>query len=275
MAILHGMTYDEYEELPGWRWSHIRLLHDGSPLHVQHALTAPDEDTASRRWLRAVHCLTLEPENFQRDFSLFVGVRRGKAFDAHLEDNPGKAVLNLREWDDAHATAKAVRTHREVARLLAHGNPEVVLTWDDKVTGLPCKARLDWLGPKGFVDLKTIGTTHETEVARMVERHLYHGQLAHYASGLRANGIDALAYLIAAEGRGAQDVAVFRLDARPPDGPLHLGEQIRDTLMWQLGECVKADRWPGRHEEVQDLILRESEMPDPDEYLVTSEEAAR
>jgi hypothetical protein len=265
--IHNGMTYGDYEDLPGWRWSHIRLMHDRSPRHVKHALTEPDDDTASRRWLRAIHSLVVEPSNFERDFSVFYGRRAGKEYNLHVDRNEGKSILNEREHREAVEAANAIRSHPDVAKFLGAGAPEVVLTWDDAATGLPCKARLDWLSPTCLVDIKTLGTTHEGEVARLIEKRLYHGQLAHYAAGLRAHNIDVPAFIVAAEGKGAQDVAVFRLDDRPPDGPLHIGAQLRADLMQRLAECVATDHWPGRHDGVHDIAMRESEGPDPDDVM--------
>lgn len=254
--LLPGLTYDQYAKLPGYRWSSIKLLHTGSPLHVRHAQTTSDSgDTASRSWLRAVHCLALEPDNFGREFSVFDGRRTGKLYDAHCICNPGTTTLNPRELASAKAAATAIRQHPTIAPFLESGDPEVTITWTDGPTGLPCKARLDWLCPSGVLDLKTLGTTHERRVAAMVATHLYHGQLAHYTDGLAAVGIDVPAYLISAEGKAPQDVALYGLDPHGPDGALHVGRQLRARLMARIAECEATDHWPGRHETAQDLLL--------------------
>lgn len=274
--MFKGLTYAEYERLPGWRWGQIRLLHDGSPRHVKHAVDTGssgdrDDDTPSRAWLRAVHALVFEPQNFRRDFSVFDGRRTGKLYDAHLLCNPGASILNPREHRSAVATAEAIKTNPAVAPLLAAGDGEVSITWTDRATGLPCKGRLDWLGPLGVVDLKTLGTTNERQVASIVASRLYHGQLGHYAEGLRALGIDVPGfYLVAAEGKGAQDVAAYRLGDSPPDGALHRGRELRADLMRALAECVEADRWPGRHESVESLELP-AWATDPDDDLVVGD----
>ena len=254
--IHHGLTFAEYQALPGWNWSKIKLLEDGSPRHVKHALTAPDEDTSSRVMLRAVHALVLEPDRFEDSFSVYGGRRdkRTKAYQAHLEEHAGTAVLNVRDYDLACTTARAIRTHPGVRPLLDTGRPEVSLTWVDEATGLPCKCRIDWLG-SALVDLKTLGTTNERQVASIVARDLNHGQLAHYDAGLRAHDINVPAFLVVAEGKGAHDVAVFELDAGIPDGALHVGRVLRRRLMTRLAECVEFDHWPGRHEGRQQLCL--------------------
>ncbi len=266
--IHHDTTFAEYLALPGYRWGQIRALHDGSPLHVLHARTSIDDgDTASRTWLRAVHCLALEPHNFDRQFSVYDGVRRGKQYDAHLVDHPGTATLTPDQLDSARATATAIRSHRTIAPLLATGNPEVVVTWTDAPTGLPCKARIDWLGP-ALLDLKTLGTTHERRVAGMTATRLYHGQLAHYAAGLAAHGIVLPAYLVVAEGHPPHDVAAFELDPNGPDGALHVGGRLRARLLERIAECERSGRWPGRHDGPQDLVLPIYALDDSAEEII-------
>ncbi|RKZ94938.1 MAG: hypothetical protein DRQ40_04805 [Gammaproteobacteria bacterium] len=255
--VYESMSYTEYAALPGWRWSHIKLL-SRSPKHLKHALTVPDKDTTSRALLRAIHTLALEGrEVYEEEVVVFTGAtRRGKVWDAFRVCNLGKTILKVGEDVLVRATAEAVRNHPAVAELMAEGRPELSLTWVDEATGLPCKCRIDWLGPLGVLDLKTIGTTDEREVARMVARLQFAGQLAHYADGIGANGLEVpAAYIVAAEGKGAQDVAVFELDSGMPDGALYVGAESRRGLMAQLAECVASDEWPGRHETAQDLIL--------------------
>ena len=265
--IMPERSYAEYERLPGWRWSHIREMAQ-SPRHVLHAVREADTDTASRAFLRAIHALILEPHRFDASFSVFDGVRRGKIYDAHVACRPGTTVLNPRELVLAMTTAEAVRSHPVVRDLLGAGEPEVSITWSDAETGLPCKARLDWLDvERGIVlDVKTLGTTDERAVASQVARQSYHGQLAHYVEGLRAHGIDARAHLVVCEGKGAQDVAVFALDDAPPDGALHAGRVLRQRLMARLAECVELDEWPGRHSGVVGLCLPTYAL-DPEIFL--------
>lgn len=260
----HGLTYDEYRRLPGWNWSLIKEM-DKSPRHVLHALRPQDDDTASRAKLRAIHALVLEPENFAASFSVFDGRRTGKLYDAHVEAHPGTAVLNVAEYDEARATADAIRSHAAVRPLLATGHGEVTVTWTDADTCLPCKARLDWLAAGHFLDLKTYGTTDERIVARKVVQMGAHGQMAHYADALDALGMDdPRCFLVVAEGKGPHDVAVFELDRGIPDGALHVGRDLRARLMERLAACVAHDDWPGRHPGIVDLCLPTYALLEPE-----------
>ncbi len=262
--IHHGLTFEEYQRLPGWNWSVVKEMAN-SPRHVLHAVRHPGEDTASRAELRAIHALVLEPDRFAESFSVFDGRRTGKEYEAHRAAHPGTAVLNVREYEEALATATAIREHPAVAPLLAEGSPEVTVTWTDAATGLPCKARLDWLSTGWWVDLKTYGTTDPRLVARKVVQMNAYGQMAHYADALDALGMDEpRCFLVVAEGKGAHDVAVFELDRGVPDGALHVGAQKRRELMTRLAECVADDRWPGRFPGVVDLCLPPYALLEPE-----------
>lgn len=258
--MLHSnMSFDEYLALDGWNWSCIKLLEKQSPKAVRLARDGHlNSDTASRGMLRAVHTMVFEPHRFEADYALYGGkVRRGKEFEAFKACNPGKTILNVREVSEAAATAEAIRNNAVVAPFLQSGRGEVVVTWDDEETGLPCKARLDWLDETSLnlVDLKTIGAVDEIHVGRIVAQNLYHGQMAHYVAGLRANGLNVDAYIIAAEGKGAHDVGVFRLDSGGPDGALYAGELLRRRLLNQLDGHIEDCAWGGRYAEPQSLIL--------------------
>lgn len=249
------LSVADYNAIPAWRWSHIKLMNQ-SPRAVWHAENTPSTDDARYAKLRAIHALVLEPDNFAAQFSVFDGTRRGKAYDEHVVAHPGTTVLTVAEYDDAHLTASSVRSNPIVRELMADGAPEVSMTWTDDATGLPCKGRADWIGSAGILDLKTCGTVNERGVASLVARNLWHAQLANYVSGYAANGGKRPAcFIIAAEGRGCRDVAVYQLDRGIPDGALHVGDGIRAGLMARLAECVRLNHWPGRHESIVPLAL--------------------
>jgi len=252
MAIHYDMSFNAYRRLDGWNWSKIKLLVNGSPKHVKHAVgTEDDGDTTGRLKLRAVHTMTLEPHNFERDYLVYDGplskaTRNTKAYKTFVAENGGKHVLLPADVEEIKATAAAYRAHPVVAEFLADGKPEVTLTWTHPATGLPCKGRLDWLTPTAIPDLKGLGTAHPRQVGSLVAKNLYHGQLAHYREGAAQNGLGELdTFIISGEGKGAQDVGVFDLGAGVAFSALWSGQRLRERLMGKLAWCVEHDRWPG------------------------------
>ena len=246
------MSIDDttYRSSPGVNWTRLKRLHT-SPAHYAH--DPGDTDTASRGMLRAVHALVLEPDVFGRDFAVCTMRRdkRSKAFQAFMEEHDGKTILNEREYADASIIADAVRAYPAAARLLDHSDaqPEVILRWQCSVTGQPCKGRADYLLVAGnratLIDLKTVRSVNPREMGRDAAKMLYHGQLAHYADGVRAMypEVEHVAQgILAVEGNGPHDVGLYMLD----EAAQYAGKALRDGLMRRLAECIESDSYPGQ-----------------------------
>lgn len=77
-----------------------------------------------------------------------------------------------------------VGTHPTARNVFAGGHPEVSVFWNDEETGVPMKARFDYLRPREIVDLKsfsnTTGLPLEQAVTRAIASRLYHVQAAIY-----------------------------------------------------------------------------------------------
>jgi hypothetical protein len=239
-AMIHrGLTYEEYDALPGCRWSQIKRI-DDSPRNYWYHLGRDTKQTDVQRMGRMIHCLVFEPDKYADQYAVCVD-EKGKSivrnpkhakYKAWLEDNPGREAIKPAESTIADIAAQAVVQNQDVQDLMGvEWEGEVSLTWTDKETGLLCKGRIDLLTPYAFADLKVIGTTDPRQVGALVARNKWHGQLAHYYAGLRANGIRVPAFIIAAEGKGANDVAVFELERTEIEGALHAGEALRADLM--------------------------------------------
>lgn len=264
----HGLTHEQYSRLPGWSASHLRALRQGSPLHLRHHLDSPDEDTASRGMLRAVHAHVLEPHRIGIDFARYEGRRSGHAWEAWRDGQADRTILSGSEWDTAEAIARAVLAHPEARALLTgrHGLSELSVTWTDDESGLPCRGRLDRIQrrPDGWavVDLKTVDSVADHRVRQLVGQHGWHVQIAHYVCAA-----DALqrhervgAYLVTVEQRAPHDVAVWRME----EDMLAVSMETRRDLLATIAECERSGVWPGRYSDVRPLSLPRYLMPDDD-----------
>jgi hypothetical protein len=266
------MSIDDttYRSSPGVNWTRLKRLHT-SPAHYAH--DPGDTDTASRGMLRAVHALVLEPDVFGRDFAVCAMRRdaRTKAYQEFLAEHDGKTILNEREYADASVIADAVRAYPAAARLLDHpdAQPEFILRWECSVTGQPCKGRADYLLVAGnratLIDLKTVRSVNPREMGRDAAKMLYHGQLAHYADGVRAMypEVEHVAQgILAVEGNAPHDVGLYMLD----EAAQYAGKAFRDGLMRRLAECIESNSYPGQCPDPADLSLPSwaAGMPDFD-----------
>lgn len=269
------LTLEEYEQLDGERWSHLKNL-AVSPRHYEAARHRARPDTDALRLGRAGHTAVFEPDRLPLDYVVFDGdkVKSPKDWKAFKDVHRGRrSILDVDEYDRALHIRDAVRTHPLVAPLLAKGTPEVAIAWQDKKSGVACKARLDWLPEEpAVVDLKTSRmATDERAFAAAAFRLGYFGQVAHYANGLcsvlgRAP-LSLPCYLIAVENAEPYDAAVYRVS----DDALYAASELRDELLAKLAECRAAQVWPGRHHAVLELDFPRWALPNAEDLDVGDE----
>lgn len=249
------MTYDAYDRIAAANWSTLKALKK-SPAHYRHRLLSPEPDTAPRRLGRAVHMAVLEPERFSGLHAVWPadeGRRFGKKWDAFRAAHAGLEILTEDEHAQCLALQTAVWANPIATRLLQGGRGEQTIQWTDAPTRIACKARLDYVGPSGLLDLKTTRDASVGGFARESWRYGYHEAAAWHVDGWAAgHDGEALPYhLIAVESAAPFAVTVFRV----PDDVLESGRAaVRDVL--NLLSFHRAhDTWPGYSEEVVQLQL--------------------
>lgn len=266
---LEQMPFDAYRQLRGINWSQLKHLRQ-SAMHYQHHRHVASEDTPALALGRLVHALVFEPHTAGADFAIWEGeARRGKEWEAFKVANADRTILKLAEYSEAEAMAAAVRNHPLVAPYIDQmGLFEATLQWTDGATGIPCKARLDWLlrESRTLIDLKTAVDIEGAKFGRQAAQLGYHCQLAHYAAGIEAvlGWRPEKVAIVAVEKTAPHDVAVFVLD----DETRHLAETEVSELLARLRAHVESGQWPGRYAEERALQLPawmfESEEDDTD-----------
>lgn len=157
----------------------------------------------------------------------------------------GVTVLPADEHALVVRCVEAIRAHPVAARMIRGGRVEEVVTWTDPTTGIACKARMDWISPRGVLDVKS--TRHGTlrQIAADFAQFLYHGQLAWYHDGAIRAGViprDAeLPQTIIVQTTEPFDVVPAHLGALDLDR----GRQLYRSLLRRYVECQAAELWPG------------------------------
>lgn len=239
------MTLIDYTTLPGINWTTLKEMRR-SPLHYQHRLANPLEDSARLAMGRAAHTAILEPDRFPLEYAVWTGERRaGKEWEAFKAANAGRTIIKADEYATCLAMRDAVRRHPAAAAILqAGGEAEKAVTWTDDATGLPCKGRMDWLGKYVLADLKTTSDLDPVRFGATAARMGYHTQLAFYRRGVKAaTGMDYPVQIIAVESSAPHDVAVFTID----ETVLYAGDEEIDELLAKVKACREANAWPGRY----------------------------
>ena len=156
---------------------------------------------------------------------------------------PGSIVIPEKFADALLGMMNSVLTHPFTRNLLETGVREQTILWSDKQTGLPCKARLDFLTSRRHaVDIKTTVNAEPSAFAKEIYRYDYHLQGAHYTSGGRHTGLfnDESFIIVAIEKSPPYPISVHILDAYG----LGVGDQWREHLMKRYKDCTVSNNWP-------------------------------
>lgn len=107
-----------------------------------------------------------------------------------LAANPGKAVITAEQAEELEIAARMIERDPEVRHAFVGGHPEVSLFWYCPTTGVPMKARVDYLKIKAMVDLKTVTNQRERSIENAIRWEIasykYNIQPAVYEEGVNA-----------------------------------------------------------------------------------------
>jgi PDDEXK-like uncharacterized protein DUF3799 len=256
------MNFDEYRAIPAINFSALKSI-GKSAKQFKHDLENGIPDSVGKSLGRATHCAVLEPEKFDSEFAVFDGkTRKGKSYTDFVSDNSNKTILKRDEYDSVMTVAKEVRANPVAAHYLSQGKAEHTIQWKDAVTGLDCKARVDFLSTVDnkvtLIDLK--GTPDiRAELFRIeAGKRGYHRQLAYYQNGVcESSGREHVpeCVIIAVEFKAPHDVAVFKLE----EEAIYAGWEDCHNMLQQVAICRANNKYPGCYDAIQDLVLRKWE----------------
>lgn len=247
MPILHDVPFADYVRMPGVHFSTLKYMAT-SPFHYRRACDAERTDTPALRLGRLAHAMILTPD-LPPDVALWDGpTKRGSEwikFKA-ASDASGKLIVRPEELYAVAKMRAAVHASRDAMELIRDGSSEVTLEWSEEgpqgTWVLPCRARLDHLGPRGMVELKTTRRGTPRAWASEVARYAYHVQLAHYEAGLEDLGeVGIPMWWIVVEKSEPFDVCVYRVRR----AEVEIGARLRWTWLQRVVECEASGRWPG------------------------------
>lgn len=256
----------DYDAIKAIRATHLKVLAKSSPLHYRHAVEhegSDDSDTASRVFLRAIHCAVLEPGKFIESYGVYQdsATRRGRSWDLWQAANPAKIGLLPSQMDQIIAIVHALDQHEGARKLLPMsvggklldiGRSEAVVEWTEARTGLRCKAQIDRLltDPREIWDLKTTGSVHPDFVHGQIRKLGWDLQLAHYRAGVQAvYGPVTRCGLILVEQAAPHDVACYEI----PVDMLDAAEERRQNLLQIIADCTRVGHWPGHASAIIEL----------------------
>ena len=199
----------------------------------------------------AAHLAVLEPERQANSIVLIEAgdYRTTKAREARdAARAAGLVPLLPYQVDIVRAIAGSIRAHPIASEAFRGGEAELTLLWPDPDTGIPCKARPDYLPAHGrwLVDLKTAASANPRSWRDQAYRLGYHARAAWYLDG-------AAAVL----GQAPEEYWFVIVEKEPP----YLVSVVsfdHDALAWgrianrkaceRFAIAVAANDWPGYRE---------------------------
>lgn len=222
-----------------------------SPAHCYALHLAPGrpqrEATPAMMAGTLAHTAILEPEELAlRYVAKPPGMRFSTKEGIAWRDQQTSIIVTQDELDTAKAQRAAVLKVRALGDLLASGESEVSMFWDDHLTGLRCRARADWLHWTGrnraiALDIKTISDLTQDSVRRAIGTYGYHRQAAHYLNGLRACGVEVEEFVFGFVSSSYPFLAVaYLLD----EESLQQGHDEIAELTLLYAYCQERNEWP-------------------------------
>lgn len=263
-------------------WSTLKHI-AVSPALLKWRVEHPRPDTPALRLGRAIHCAILEPDKFDGRWIVpnkcgvpkkaggkcenpGVLLHRGWWYcrlknhapieHKDVDELPeGTEILTQEDMELAKTCGRNVLEHKIAGPMLQGGKCEESIEWEDPLTGIACRGRLDCLKPEEVVDVKSSRKETPREFELDAARNLYHGQIAWYHDGAIAAGRlpkdAANPVIIMVSTVEPYDVAVLGI-TQPT---LEAGRNLYKSLIRKYAECQDAEYWPGIGPDLMSLEL--------------------
>jgi hypothetical protein len=235
------MNNNDYQEMPciSSHWLKDLLV---SPAYCYQRHLAPDRETDPRSssldFGSLVHCLTLNPLQFVREFTMQTLNRRTKDGRARYNEltEAGWIVITPDEFERARAIVAALKAHPDARLLLRGGQKEKTFIQERERGLLPLKARLDihHAPQRLVVELKTIHDLHRIQTA--IHRYRYPLSAAFYADISQALSV----HFIFVQTQEPYEVEVFEM----PRLDLQEGREHVQSALRRFDECWLKKEWP-------------------------------
>lgn len=251
-GIHYDLPNEEYHSGPGISKSGLDSIARNPASFIWQQNAPVNEDKLQALDMgTAIHCLLLEPDEFEDRFIIAPEFNRrtkqGKedeaAFLKQCADS-GKIIMTKEEGDALRLMAGSVNAHPTASALLsAEGVSEVSIYWTDDETGELCRIRPDRMIPEHhiIIDVKKVADIDRFE--RHAEEFRYHVQDAMYSEGYyRHFGVWPKFYFLLVSSSisaGRYPVDVVELD---PDWKQAGAELFREDLQ-TYHRCKEADSW--------------------------------
>lgn len=232
------------------------------PEYFKYMMDNPKEPSKDMLIGLALHCLMLEPEEFDKLFIVSPMKGGSKKYDEWKEENvKGRTILTETIYDKAKKMSIKLKSKPMAMKLLS-GFHEKAFFWRDPITGILCKCKPDSIhATVGLLaDLKKSKSASPEGFIKSVYEFSYHVQAAFYMDGVR--------YAIEQSGEnpwGFKVPDVFTFIAQEAEAPFTHGyydleeefiEEGREEYRWRLRRFKRLEEEQAWNESYSEKIIK-------------------
>ena len=242
----HDVPESVYRASPEWAASDLKSVIDYG-LEATHTKkygkdNPPKITTPAMKFGSMVHKFILEHSDFNKCYGLLDDKRSkvGKAKALDMQEQ-GVQTYTSAELDTLIGIEQSLYKNDFAGSVLnkSSGKAEQSFWWTHRETGLPCKARCDYLVDDMVIDLKTTGEggANPDKFTRSIVNFHYHLQAAHY---LQATGAKRFIF-IAVEKTHPYSVGVYQLS----QNFIEKGYELQEQTLQKILEATTSKFWRG------------------------------
>ena len=259
-GIYRGVPFRDYRAWPAVNSSRLKLL-GKSPAHYRAYINT---DSDAMRFGRLLHGYVLEPDTAPAQFQLMPDFAKhpdnctsgGKPSKSattawcqerrktHREEceQAGVTLITQAELNLACECVTAIKQFPQFRRYIPEDSGrEVSIVWEDRHTGILCKARYDCVFDE-LTDLKTDRDANPDNFEWVIAQREYHCQAAWYQDGLKTLTGERLPFNFLVCGKEAPIQVVGK---QLGNASIEAGRDINLDRMALLEQCMRDDDWPG------------------------------
>lgn len=205
-----------------------------------------------------IHCLILEPENFDKEFAVAPKVdlrttKGKKVWADFVAEHDGKIIIKSDDYENCSALAKSVLANEYVQKLLEGGVSEVSMFREMEFDGVMYKGkcRPDRYIPdrRTIVDVKSCVDASPKAFARDIAKFGYHIQAPWYKE---LSNVDTFIFL-AVEKTAPYMVGIYELDLTDEELGLDLCKKA--LLISRQPENYEVPMYKGKRGEIVQTIM--------------------
>jgi exodeoxyribonuclease VIII len=257
-GIYVGIPFDEYLQWDALNNTLLRIIEKQSPAHAKAHMEYPPEPSPVFEFGQGLHCLALEPDEFDKRYSVApicdrrtkVGKETWSKFQESLD---GKKAITNDDFEQMKLMAEAIK-RQAIHRFIEKGEAEVCIVWIDNESGLLCKARIDYLHRNHaiLIDLKSSADASPDAFSKAIYNYGYYQQAGWYCDGWKTLTGDEPAFVFLASEKGVPyAVAAYEM----ADEVVVAGRKAYRNAISIYQQCLKNNYWPGYSDKVEMLSL--------------------